>query len=112
MLTITVKVGKIWFSNYIANRLKEVTCELSWPLCEGTREASTADWPLASGSRNAMPDQRDHESFPFTKHRLKVGLFLPSGEGMSGDQTAKWADLVAMVQRAEAVGFDSVWLPD
>jgi probable F420-dependent oxidoreductase len=43
---------------------------------------------------------------------LKVGLFLPIIEGTMAGETARWADLLAIAQRAEALGFDSLWLPD
>ncbi len=38
------------------------------------------------------------------KRPLKIGIHLPI--------TDPWADLLAMAQRAAAVGFDSLWLPD
>jgi alkanesulfonate monooxygenase SsuD/methylene tetrahydromethanopterin reductase-like flavin-dependent oxidoreductase (luciferase family) len=31
---------------------------------------------------------------------------------MMAGATPRWADILAMAQRAEQVGFDSVWLPD
>jgi alkanesulfonate monooxygenase SsuD/methylene tetrahydromethanopterin reductase-like flavin-dependent oxidoreductase (luciferase family) len=43
---------------------------------------------------------------------LKVGLLLPETEGQMNGQTARWSDLCAMAQAAEAVGFDSVWVTD
>ncbi len=43
---------------------------------------------------------------------LKVGLVLPHLEDWMGGETARWADLVAMARRAEALGFDSLWLVD
>src|SRR4051794_30933772 len=43
---------------------------------------------------------------------LHVGITLPTGELGMGEGTPRWHDLVAMAQRAEAVGFDSIWLPD
>lgn len=42
----------------------------------------------------------------------KVGFFLPIVEGQMDGVTPRWADVVAMARRAEAVGFDSVWIPD
>jgi alkanesulfonate monooxygenase SsuD/methylene tetrahydromethanopterin reductase-like flavin-dependent oxidoreductase (luciferase family) len=49
-----------------------------------------------------------------TKSRpLKVGINLPTVEGsMVAGKTASWADLLAFAQRAEALGFDSLWVPD
>ncbi len=43
---------------------------------------------------------------------LKVGLVLPHLEEWMGGETARWSDLVAMARRAEALGFDSLWLVD
>lgn len=43
---------------------------------------------------------------------LKVGLFLPLIEGTMAGDTASWKDLAAYAQRAESLGFDSLWLPD
>jgi alkanesulfonate monooxygenase SsuD/methylene tetrahydromethanopterin reductase-like flavin-dependent oxidoreductase (luciferase family) len=43
---------------------------------------------------------------------LKVGLNLPTVEGTLAGKTATWADLLAFAQRAEALGFDSLWVPD
>jgi alkanesulfonate monooxygenase SsuD/methylene tetrahydromethanopterin reductase-like flavin-dependent oxidoreductase (luciferase family) len=47
-----------------------------------------------------------------SKRPLKIGLNLPIVEGTFGGKTAQWADLVAYAQQAEALGFDSLWLPD
>jgi alkanesulfonate monooxygenase SsuD/methylene tetrahydromethanopterin reductase-like flavin-dependent oxidoreductase (luciferase family) len=44
--------------------------------------------------------------------RPRVGLMLPVSEGQMDGGTARWADLLAMAQTAEAVGFDSLWLAD
>src|SRR6266568_3456321 len=43
---------------------------------------------------------------------LKVGINLPTVEGTMAGKTASWADLLAFAQRAEALGFDSLWVPD
>ena len=43
---------------------------------------------------------------------LKVGINLPTVEGTMAGKTASWADLFAFAQRAEALGFDSLWVPD
>jgi alkanesulfonate monooxygenase SsuD/methylene tetrahydromethanopterin reductase-like flavin-dependent oxidoreductase (luciferase family) len=43
---------------------------------------------------------------------LKVGINLPTVEGTMSGKTASWADLFAFAQRAEALGFDSLWVPD
>ena len=46
-----------------------------------------------------------------TTRPLKVGLLLVPFEGVPGDGH-RWANLVAQAQTAEAVGFDSIWVPD
>jgi alkanesulfonate monooxygenase SsuD/methylene tetrahydromethanopterin reductase-like flavin-dependent oxidoreductase (luciferase family) len=43
---------------------------------------------------------------------LKVGINLPTTEGGIAGKTARWADLFAIASRAEALGFDSLWVPD
>jgi alkanesulfonate monooxygenase SsuD/methylene tetrahydromethanopterin reductase-like flavin-dependent oxidoreductase (luciferase family) len=42
-----------------------------------------------------------------TRRPLKVGYHLPEIE-----RQVRWQELVALTQEAEAVGFDSVWVPD
>jgi alkanesulfonate monooxygenase SsuD/methylene tetrahydromethanopterin reductase-like flavin-dependent oxidoreductase (luciferase family) len=44
-----------------------------------------------------------------TARALKVGLFLSVAEGSAG---ARWNNLKAMAQHAEAAGFDSLWVGD
>jgi alkanesulfonate monooxygenase SsuD/methylene tetrahydromethanopterin reductase-like flavin-dependent oxidoreductase (luciferase family) len=46
------------------------------------------------------------------KRPLKVGINLPTTEGAMAGKTARWADLFAFAERAEALGFDSLWVPD
>jgi alkanesulfonate monooxygenase SsuD/methylene tetrahydromethanopterin reductase-like flavin-dependent oxidoreductase (luciferase family) len=43
---------------------------------------------------------------------IKVGLFLQIFENFRTRIMPSWRDLLAITQRAEAVGFDSIWLPD
>ncbi len=43
---------------------------------------------------------------------LKVGLLLPLIQGTMAGDTARWADLVAIAQRAEELNFDSLWVSD
>lgn len=43
---------------------------------------------------------------------LKVGINLPTTEGALAGKTARWADLLAIASRAEALGFDSLWVSD
>ena len=48
-----------------------------------------------------------------SRRRLpKVGVFLPIIEGTMAGASASWRDLAAFAQRAELLGFDSLWLPD
>jgi alkanesulfonate monooxygenase SsuD/methylene tetrahydromethanopterin reductase-like flavin-dependent oxidoreductase (luciferase family) len=46
------------------------------------------------------------------KRPLKIGLMLPIGEGWLGGGMAGWSELKNMAQHAEALGFDSLWVPD
>lgn len=43
---------------------------------------------------------------------LKIGLALPETEFRRGPEVASWTELRAMADRAEAVGFDSLWAID
>lgn len=43
---------------------------------------------------------------------IKVGLLLPTYEGMLQGETPSWSDMLAIARRAEAVGFDSLWVVD
>jgi alkanesulfonate monooxygenase SsuD/methylene tetrahydromethanopterin reductase-like flavin-dependent oxidoreductase (luciferase family) len=43
---------------------------------------------------------------------LKIGYFVGSITGGMRDGALRWNDLRAMAQQAEAVGFDSFWIPD
>lgn len=43
---------------------------------------------------------------------LKVGAFIPLVEGEMDGGTPRGADALAMARAAEAVGFDSIWIPD
>ncbi len=43
---------------------------------------------------------------------LKVGAFIPIVEGEMDGGSPRGADVLAMARMAEAVGFDSVWIPD
>ena len=47
-----------------------------------------------------------------TSRPLKVGINLPVTEGALAGKTARWADLFALASQAEALGFDSLWVPD
>ena len=50
----------------------------------------------------------DHPS-PRLTRPLKVGYALPETEFRRGPEVVRWAELRAMAERAEAVGFDSLW---
>jgi probable F420-dependent oxidoreductase len=43
---------------------------------------------------------------------LKLGLFITAMVGGMRDGALRWRDLRAMAETAEAVGFDSFWIPD
>jgi alkanesulfonate monooxygenase SsuD/methylene tetrahydromethanopterin reductase-like flavin-dependent oxidoreductase (luciferase family) len=43
---------------------------------------------------------------------LRIGINLPTTEGGIAGRTARWADLFAFAERAESLGFDSLWVPD
>ena len=43
---------------------------------------------------------------------LKLGLYIPNGDGPMGNGIERWTDVLAMARRAEEVGFDSVWVAD
>lgn len=49
---------------------------------------------------------------PTTARPLKVGLMLPTFEASMIGATPRWQDFKAMALHAEAVGFDSIWMPD
>ena len=61
-------------------------------------------------STGAVETRMDGASRPLRP--LKVGINLPTVEGTMAGKTASWADLFAFAQRAEALGFDSLWVPD
>lgn len=43
---------------------------------------------------------------------LKVGLVVPQREGDLDGMTPRWADMRTVAERAEAVGFDALWVID
>lgn len=47
-----------------------------------------------------------------TASSLKVGLLLPTYEGMVGGKTPRWSEMLAIARHAEAAGFDSLWVVD
>jgi alkanesulfonate monooxygenase SsuD/methylene tetrahydromethanopterin reductase-like flavin-dependent oxidoreductase (luciferase family) len=46
------------------------------------------------------------------KRPLKVGLYIPNGEGVMGAGSPRWSDVLRMARLAEDAGFDSVWVAD
>lgn len=43
---------------------------------------------------------------------LEIGLVLPMGESFVDGSTARWTDIKDLAVRAEAIGFDTAWIPD
>jgi alkanesulfonate monooxygenase SsuD/methylene tetrahydromethanopterin reductase-like flavin-dependent oxidoreductase (luciferase family) len=43
---------------------------------------------------------------------LEIGIVLPLAQFGPDRQTARWMDLRAMANRAEEIGFDTIWTPD
>ncbi len=43
---------------------------------------------------------------------LELGLVLPMGESFVDGATARWVEIRELAVRAEALGFDTVWVPD
>src|SRR5688572_16476771 len=60
----------------------------------------------------AVRPLKDEEMVSTGKRPLKVGLVLPQLERGLDGATASWADLRAIAERAEAAGFDSLWVVD
>lgn len=47
-----------------------------------------------------------------TGRPFKVGVFVPHFEEPWSGRTAGWGEIAAIAREAEAIGFDSFWLPD
>lgn len=43
---------------------------------------------------------------------LKVGFVILAGQGGHAGTNPRWSDILALAQSVEAVGFDSLWIPD
>ena len=43
---------------------------------------------------------------------LKIGLYIPHGDGPANGGNARWRDVLRLARHAEAAGFDSLWLAD
>ena len=65
------------------------------------------DYQQSAGANETRMDAAARSRRP-----LKVGINLPTVEGTMAGKTASWADLFAFAERAEALGFDSLWVPD
>ncbi len=50
--------------------------------------------------------------FPETTRPMGIGLMLPTSDERGPDGAPRFQELVDIVQTAEALGFDSVWVPD
>ena len=44
--------------------------------------------------------------------RLEIGLVLPMEESWTDGSTPRWVEIRELALRAEAIGFDTVWVPD
>lgn len=47
-----------------------------------------------------------------SRRPLKIGLYIPNGDGPMGNGVAHWSDVLRLAQTAETVGFDSIWVAD
>jgi probable F420-dependent oxidoreductase len=54
----------------------------------------------------------DASALAANTRRLKVGIFFPHVEREMAGRTPGWTDVLTMARTAEAMGFDSFWLPD
>jgi alkanesulfonate monooxygenase SsuD/methylene tetrahydromethanopterin reductase-like flavin-dependent oxidoreductase (luciferase family) len=62
--------------------------------------------------KDIIPQEQMEQAALRPRRPLKVGFNLPTTEGALSGKTASWADLFAFAERAEALGFDSLWVPD
>lgn len=46
------------------------------------------------------------------RRSIELGLNLPYAEGAMDGKTPRWADVLAMAQAAESIGFEAVWISD
>ena len=47
-----------------------------------------------------------------TRRPFEVGFLLMPTEDTARGTFPRWTEMLALVQRAEALGYDSVWIPD
>lgn len=50
--------------------------------------------------------------FPKTRRAMGIGIMMPTSDESAFGGTPRFTDLLAMAQKAEALGFDSIWIPD
>src|ERR671911_1509453 len=46
------------------------------------------------------------------RHPFEIGFLLMPTEDPATGAAPRWTEMVALVRRAEALGFDAVWIPD
>ena len=69
--------------------------------------------PAAVASTERISAARSQPLHSWHGRRMALGLMLPISErGAFGDAPPRFADMLAIVRAAEAVGFDAVWVPD
>ena len=49
---------------------------------------------------------------PVDPQHVKVGLYLPNGDGKMSPGIHRWSDVLRLAQHAEGAGLDSVWVAD
>lgn len=49
---------------------------------------------------------------PIDPAAIKVGLYLPNGDGKMSPGIHRWSDVLRLAQKTEAAGLDSVWVAD
>jgi alkanesulfonate monooxygenase SsuD/methylene tetrahydromethanopterin reductase-like flavin-dependent oxidoreductase (luciferase family) len=62
--------------------------------------------------KNTVNQEQMEQATLRPRRPLKVGINLLTTEGNMAGKTARWADLFAFAERAEALGFDTLWVPD
>ena len=49
---------------------------------------------------------------PVDPKKIKVGLYLPNGDGIMSPGIHRWSDVLRLTQKTESAGLDSVWVAD
>lgn len=49
---------------------------------------------------------------PVDPANVKVGLYLPNGDGLMSPGIHRWSDVLRLTQTAESAGLDSIWVAD